>query len=231
MVISDIPDFMRTILLPGLLTLLLISCKEKAALVTETIFYFREPQPQDDSEIGHIPSKYIGDYRFGDHSILHVEKNVIWSEFPHEEEVSREVFDSLKKESVYRNGVWILKDTGLEIRVTPRDTTFLFNYKYADTSFTLGSDTKVKRIHGSLVISVKDSIFWNVQLLQKSHDTLYLKGFYNKSDYSMAKQIVKDVKANADTTMVTLNPTRKEFISILRNSKQLDGQSFKRIKS
>lgn len=223
---------MRTILVPSLLALLLTSCKEKAAEpIVETLFYYKGPQPQDDSEIGHIPSKYIGDYRIGDHSILHVEKNVIWSEFPQEQEVSRAVFDSLKKESVYRNGMWILKDTGLQIRVTPRDTTFLFNYKYADTSFNLGRNTKVKRIHGSLVISVKDSIFWNVRLLQKSHDTLYLKGFYNKSDYSMAKRIIKDVKANADTTMVTLNPTRKEFISILRNSKQLDGQSFRRIKS
>lgn len=220
---------MRALFITILLILFLTSCKDKAA-EPPVAFYFSGPQPQGDSEISRIPSKYTGNYRIGDNGILHIEKNVIWNEYPRQTEISRAEFDSLKAECQFRNGAWIMKDTGMQFRVTQRDSIFLVNYKYTDTSFILGPDTKAKRIHGSLVISEKDSIVWNVHLLQKSHDTLYLRGFYYKDDYSMLKQIVKNVKANADTTIVTLNPTRKEFISILRNSKKLEGQSYKRIK-
>lgn len=220
---------MRALFITILLILFLTSCKDKAA-EPPVAFYFSGPQPQGDSEISRIPSKYTGNYRIEDNGILHVEKNVIWYEYPRQTEISRAKFDSLKAECQFRDGAWIMKETGMQFRVTQRDSTFLVNYKYTDTSFILGPDTKAKRIHGSLVISEKDSIVWNVHLLQKSHDTLYLRGFYYKDDYSMLKQIVKNVKANADTTIVTLNPTRKEFISILRNSKKLEGQSYKRIK-
>lgn len=214
---------MKKYLFLGLIGLVLYSCKETAK--GETEFYFDNPQPINDSELNSIPSKFIGEYSNGENEVLIVSQAAIYKQF--NAVYPKAMIDSL---GTFKNG-----------KIKANDTHEIFDAKIigdsvyisgilGDTIFKFSPTQKAKRINGDLVISHKDSLFWKTNIITLRKDSLKIKFLSDREDYSQIKPLVKSIKINEDTTVVRINPTRREFGRILKIKKFGWEQGYKKVK-
>jgi hypothetical protein len=196
-------------------SLLFASCKEHAVPVGNT-FYFSEPQPINDSELNSIPNKFIGLYVNEDSIYLNVSKRMITEESFFKFRIHKNSLDSIVDEIVRVNGKYKFK----------KETTFLedkiigdsieFSQKQIDTFFIFSDKQKAKRIKGKLVLSNKDSIYWQSKLVYLNKDVMVIKYLYSNDDLSKMDSITKIKSKQLDSTSYLISPTRVEFNSFFQ---------------
>lgn len=190
-------------------------CKESAIEFYGTNFYFMEPQPINDSELKKFPSKFRGVYQSDNNDIIEITDNYIYRQYEGVYTVSRAEFDSISKENIYEGGKLKFNDNQEVLTVQERHDSVTLKSFYRDTIFAFSQNHKAKRINGHLVLSHKDSVFWKVNILAVKNDSLKWKKLGSKTDYAFLKSYIKDITSNADTSVVKLKPTRREFSKLL----------------
>ena len=208
-----------------------VGCNKEIAEETDgTAFYFDSPQPVNDSELSSLPTKFRGDYQTGDVRLTITDK-VIYHTYHDDGKVAKSELDSLKGTVSYKDNklVWHEDDKHIVYNAKEEKDSIYYLRERIDTVFRFSERHKAKRINGQLVLSTKDSVFWQVKMLSLEKDSLKWKYFSYKSDYGLLKPVVKDISSNADTTVIRLKPTRREFGKILE-LKTLKANKYKKIK-
>lgn len=131
---------------------------------------------------------------------------------------------------VFKNGKLTTNDTHEVLAAEIKGDSIYIIGIFVDTIFKFSPVHKMKRINGNLVVSSKDSIFWRANIISLTKDSLKIKYLTDKEDYNQIKPLVKNIKTNEDTTVVKINPTRREFARILKIKKFGWEQGYKRIK-
>ncbi|WP_288982769.1 hypothetical protein [uncultured Flavobacterium sp.] len=191
--------------------LLFFSCKERAAHHIGNTYYYQEPQPIDDSELNSIPNKYLGLYVNKDSIYLNVSKRMIAEESFFKFRIHKNSLDSLSNELIKINGKYKFKNetTFLEDKII--GDSIEFSQKEIDTLFIFSDKQKAKRINGKLVISDKDSIYWQSKLVYLNKDELVIKYLYSDDDLRKLDSITKIKSKKIDSTTYVISPSRSEF--------------------
>ncbi|RZJ68852.1 MAG: hypothetical protein EOO45_14485 [Flavobacterium sp.] len=191
------------------LAMLFTSCREDAFVGLPVEYYFHSPQPDEVSELKNFPDEFIGKYTLGD-SVLIITKNAIYSEIPTVISEHKDILkDSVKQKISYRNGQ--LTTEGITFSVVEKNDSLYLSTKFTDTLFVLSKSQRAKQVDNNLILSHSDSIFWKVNILTFIKDSLKWRHLSSKEDYRELKIVVKNSKANVDTTVVKLKPTNREF--------------------
>ena len=182
---------MKNLLFLSALTLFFASCKERAAHPIGNTYYYQEPQPINDSELNSIPNKYLGLYVNEDSIYLNVSKRMIAEESFFKFRIHKNSLDSLSNELIKINGKYKFKNetTFLEDKII--GDSIEFSQKEIDTLFIFSDKQKAKRINGKLVISDKDSIYWQTKLVYLNKDELVIKYLYSDDDLRKLDSITK----------------------------------------
>lgn len=191
--------------------LLFFSCKERAAHPIGNTYYYQEPQPINDSELNSIPNKYLGLYVNEDSIYLNVSKRMIAEESFFKFRIHKNSLDSLSNELIKINGKYKFKNetTFLEDKII--GDSIEFSQKEIDTLFIFSDKQKAKRINGKLVISDKDSIYWQSKLVYLNKDELVIKYLYSDDDLRKLDSITKIKSKKLDSTTYVISPSRSEF--------------------
>lgn len=203
-----------------IISLMIISffgCRENAREISSADFYFDVPQPDGKRELGAIPRKYRGEYieESDMNRKLIINDKYIISVKSGSAIIPKDALkDSLNEDFSYRNGK-IYSGLGV-YDVTEKNDSLYLSVTFSDTLFALSASNKLKRLNGELILNRRDSLFWKINILNLRKDTLHWWWNLNsKEDYIALKSVVKNVTINADTTVVNLQPTKKEFKKIL----------------
>lgn len=190
--------------------LLFTSCKEHAVPVGNT-YYFSDPQPVNDSELNSIPNKFIGLYVNEDSIYLKVSKRMIAEERLFKFRIHKNSLDSLSNELIKINGKYKFKkeNTFLEDKII--GDSIEFSQKEIDTLFVFSDKQKAKRISGKLVLSDKDSVYWQTKLVFFDKNELTIKYLYSNNDLKKMNSITKIKSKQLDSTTYLISPTRAEF--------------------
>lgn len=202
--------------------LLFASCKETA--IGETEFYFDSPQPINDSELSTIPSKYRGQYYQANQTTLCITDSIIFKESTIAYHKSR--IDSV---GTLKNGKFTTNDNR-ETFIAEQKGDSIYLKMFRDTLFSFSSRQKAKRINGQIVLSYKDSISWYIKILSLEKDSLKIKSLMTRNDYTKLKTLVTNIKINSDTSIVNINPTRREFRKILKTKDLGYDMKYKKVK-
>lgn len=188
------------------------SCKERAAEhPIGNTYYYQEPQPINDSELNSIPNKFIGLYVNDDSTYLNVSRKLITNESFFKFRIHKNSLDSLSKELIKVNGKYKFKNetTFLEDKII--GDSIEFSQKQIDTFFIFSDKQKVKRINGKLVLSEKDSIYWQTKLVYLGKNELVIKYLYSDDDLRKMDSITKIKSKQLDSTTYLISPSRSEF--------------------
>lgn len=188
------------------------SCKERAAEhPIGNTYYYQEPQPINDSELNTIPNKYLGLYVNEDSIYLNVSKRMIAEASFFKFRIHKNSLDSLGNELIKINGKYKFKNetTFLEDKVI--GDSIEFSQKQIDTFFVFSDKQKAKRINGKLVLSEKDSIYWQSKLVYLDKDELVFKYLYSNDDLRKMDSITKIKSKQLDSTTYVISPSRSEF--------------------
>lgn len=188
------------------------SCKERAAEhPIGNTYYYQEPQPINDSELNSIPNKFIGLYVNDDSTYLNVSRKLITNESFFKFRIHKNSLDSLSKELIKVNGKYKFKNetTFLEDKII--GDSIEFSQKQIDTFFIFSDKQKVKRINGKLVLSDKDSIYWQTKLVYLGKNELVIKYLYSDDDLRKMDSITKIKSKQLDSTTYLISPSRSEF--------------------
>ena len=190
--------------------LLLASCKKNAVPVGNT-YYFSNPQPINDSELNSIPNKFIGLYMNEDSIYLNVSKRMIAEESFFKFRIHKNSLDSLSNQLIKINGKYKFKNetTFLEDKII--GDSIEFSQKDIDTFFIFSDKQKAKRINGKLVLSEKDSIYWQTKLMYLNKNELTIKYLYSDDDLRKMDSITKIKSKQLDSTTYVISPSRSEF--------------------
>lgn len=190
--------------------LLFASCKEHAVPVGNT-YYFSYPQPVNDSELNSIPNKFIGLYVNEDSIFLKVSKRMIAEERFFKFRIHKNSLDSLSNELIKINGKYKFKNetTFLEDKII--GDSIEFSQKAIDTLFVFSDKQKAKRINGKLVLSDKDSVYWQTKLVFLDKNKLTIKYLYSNNDLKKMDSITKIKSKQLDSISYLISPSRAEF--------------------
>ncbi|MBV2196601.1 MAG: hypothetical protein KUL78_08885 [Flavobacterium sp.] len=191
--------------------LLFFSCKERAAHPIGNTYYYQEPQPINDSELNSIPNKYLGLYVNEDSIYLNVSKRMIKEESFFKFRIHKNSLDSIADKLVKVNGKYKFKDEATFLEDKVIGDSIEFSQKQIDTFFVFSDKQKAKRINGKLVLSEKDSIYWQSKLVYLDKDELVIKYLYSDDDLRKMDSITKIKSKQLDSTTYVISPTRSEF--------------------
>jgi len=210
---------------------LIISCKKSDAppCADCVVLYFKNPQPDKCSELDHFPSKFKGLYINDDSTFIRIEEDRILKEYFYKTMIHRGVLDSLKKVSTIVNGKLILKDFKTEYDLKPKGDSILLTQNWIDTLFRFSLNQKAKRIDGQLILSRKDSTFWNVEFLLLEKNSIKFKNIYEKKDLKKLDSVSKIKGMMLDSISYLLKPTRSEFKKILKIKNFGYDQEFRKV--
>lgn len=187
------------------------SCKERSAHPIGNTYYYQEPQPINDSELNSIPNKYLGLYVNEDSIYLNVSKRMIVEESFFKFRIHKNSLDSIADEIVSDNGKYRFKNETTFLEDTIIGDSIEFSKKEIDTFFVFSDKQKAKRINGKLVISDKDSIYWQSKLVYLNKDKLVIKYLYSDDDLRKMDSITKVKSKQLDSTTYVIFPSRSEF--------------------
>lgn len=190
--------------------LLFTSCKEHAVPVGNT-YYFSDPQPVNDSELNSIPNKFIGLYVNEDSIYLKVSKRMIAEERLFKFRIHKNSLDSLSNELIKINGKYKFKNENTFLEDKIIGDSIEFSQKEIDTLFVFSDKQKAKRISGKLVLSDKDSVYWQTKLVFLDKNELTIKYLYSNNDLKKMNSITKIKSKQLDSTTYLISPTRAEF--------------------
>ena len=202
---------MKNLLILSAIMLFYASCKERSAHPIGNTYYFQEPQPINDSELNSIPNKYLGLYVNEDSIYLNVSKRMIVEESFFKFRIHKNSLDSIADEIVSDNGKYRFKNETTFLEDTIIGDSIEFSKKEIDTFFVFSDKQKAKRINGKLVISDKDSIYWQSKLVYLNKDKLVIKYLYSDDDLRKMDSITKVKSKQLDSTTYVIFPSRSEF--------------------
>lgn len=208
---------MKNYLILLITTLFFASCKERASEhPIGNTYYYQEPQPINDSELNSIPNKFIGLYVNEDSIYLNVSKRMIAEESFFKFRIHKNSLDSLSNELIKINGKYKFKNetTFLEDKII--GDSIEFSQKEIDTLFVFSDKQKAKRINGKLVLSDKDSVYWQTKLVFLDKNKLTIKYLYSNNDLKKMDSITKIKSKQLDSTSYLISPTRAEFKSFFQ---------------
>ena len=195
------------------------SCK-KAEAAAEPYgsfsFYFESPQPINDSELNIFPSKFKGLYMTQDSTFLRIDDDRILREYFYKFKVHRKEMDSLKSEYNLVDGKLITKDTKEKFDIKVVGDSIELSQKNTDVLYRLSYNQKAKRIDGNLVISTRDSVFWETEIVSLENNVLRFKSIYQPEDLAKLDSVTAIKGKMLDSLSYLMKPTRKEFKSILK---------------
>lgn len=205
--------------------MLLCSCKETR--LTNNV-YFEEAQPINDPELTKIPSKFIGEYFYNDSVSLNINEDNILYLSQYKVRFHKSEIDSLKDDLVYRDGKFIDKKTNVVLEDKRVGDSIEFILKDRDTIFKISNNQKVKSVKGKLILSTKDSLYWQIKMLTLDKNTITIQELSADADIEVLDSITK-IKATtiADSNYI-VKPSRREFIKILKLKKLGTRTSFKK---
>ncbi|MCD0469037.1 hypothetical protein [Flavobacterium sp. JAS] len=212
---------MKKIALILTLLIVLTSCKKADAAATEICdgcltFYFQNPQPDNDSELTSFPAKFKGLYMNSDSIFIRIEEDRILKEYFIKFKVHKLKMDSLRSEYDLVGGKLITKDTKDKFDVKVVSDSIELSRKIIDTLFRFSLNQKAKRINGQLVLSTRDSVFWNIQTIALEKNILKIKHIYLKEDLKKLDSVTVIKGRMLDSTSYLIKPTRREFKDILK---------------
>ena len=182
-------------------------------------FYFENPQPINNSELNSFPSKFKGLYMSPDSTFLRIESDRILREYFFKFKVDRKEMDSLKSEYDLVDGKLITKDTKNKFDIKIVGDSIEVSQKITDTLYRLSYNQKVKRIEGYLVLSTRDSIFWEIEMISLEKNVLKFKSIYLPEDLQKLDSVTSIKGKMLDSLSYLIQPTRKEFKNILKTKK------------
>lgn len=222
---------MKKIILILVLIIVLTSCRKADAPACEDClaFYFENPQPNNDSELTGFPAKFKGLYMNSDSIFIRIEEDRILREYFYTDIIHKKVLDSLKEDYNIINGKLVIKEFKAEYNLKPKGDSILLTRKMIDTLFRFSLNQKAKRINGQLVLSRRDSIFWNVQFLLIEKNTIKFKKIYEKEDLKKLDSITAIKGKMLDSISYLIKPTRREFKDILKIKKLGTDQEYDKV--
>ncbi|KFF05934.1 hypothetical protein [Flavobacterium reichenbachii] len=212
---------MKNIFILLVLIIIFDSCKKADAAATElcddcVTFYFENPQPDNDSELNGFPSKFKGLYMNNDSTYIRIEEDRILSEYFYKFKVHKNYLDTLKQGFDLINNQLIDKETHEKWISTQKGDSLELSKINIDTLFRFSLNQKAKRINGQLVLSTRDSIFWNIKTIALEKNILKIKRIYRLTDLTKLDSITSIKGKELDSISYLIKPTRREFKNILK---------------
>lgn len=137
--------------------------------------------------------------------------------------------DSLKSEYDLVDGELITKDTKEKFDVFKKGDSIELVKKSIDTLFRLSYNQKIKRIDGHLVLSIRDSVFWKIEIVSLEKNVLKFKNIYSPEDLKKLDSVT-DIKGKMlDSLSYLIKPTRKEFKNILKTKNLGDDRQYTKV--
>ncbi|MBS7253098.1 hypothetical protein [Flavobacterium branchiicola] len=196
----------------------LISCKKADYPACEDCmnFYFENPQPDKDSELDRFPKKFRGLFMNTDSTFIRIEEDRILKEYFWKFKIHKLTLDSTKAEYEIVEGKLITKDTRDSFGMFPKGDSIELIQKHIDTLFRFSFYEKAKRIDGHLILSRKDSLFWNAQFISIDKNILKFKNLYDLKDLKKLDSVTKIKAKNLDSISYLIKPTITEFKKIFK---------------
>jgi hypothetical protein len=209
---------MKKIILLVVLGILSFSCKKIRMRPCPDcfIFYFENPQPENDSEMDHFPNRFRGLYKDKDSAFLRIEEDRIIYQYFWKYKIHKIEFDSIKQEFEIIGNQVLNKASNEKSLIKVKGDSVEFTKIAIDTFFRLSYYQKLKRIDGQLVLSTKDSIFWKTQFLSLKNNTLKIKEIYLPGDLKKLDSVTVIKGKMLDSMSYLIKPTRREFKSMLK---------------
>ncbi|MBB4803224.1 hypothetical protein HNP37_003299 [Flavobacterium nitrogenifigens] len=195
------------------------SCKKADAEATPLnsyTFYFENPQPINDSELNSFPPKFQGLYKTADSNFLRITDDRILKEYYFKLKVHRKELDSQKSEYDLVDGKLITKDTKDKYDVLKIGDSIELSQTITDTLYRLSYNQKLKRISGQLVLSTRDSVFWEMEVISLEKNILKFKHIFLQEDLKRLDSVTQTKGQMLDSLSYLIKPTRKEFKNILK---------------
>ena len=207
--------FMKKNIFTLLFLVLLFCCKRAEFPISENNYLFENSQPINDSELNKIPSKFQGKFMSQDSSYLNIDAYCVYNEYYNKFKINKTKLDSLKSEFEITDKKFINKDLDKAFDYRILKDSIELSEKIIDTIFVISDNQKAKRIDGQLILSFKDSIFWNIKMISIQKNNLKIKQLSNFSDLKKLDSITKIKSKSIDSTSILIKPSRREFKKII----------------
>jgi hypothetical protein len=137
--------------------------------------------------------------------------------------------DSLKSEYNLVDGKLITSDTKNKFDIKVVGDSIELSQKFEDTLYRLSYNEKVKRINGQLILSTRDSLFWQIEMVSLEKNVLKFKSIYLPEDLRKLDSITAIKGKMLDSLSYLIKPTRKEFKNILKIKKLGNDREYTKI--
>jgi len=224
---------MKKIILIIVIIAFSISCK-KADATAEcvegcAVFYFENPQPDNDVELDRFPNKFRGLYVNNDSTFIRIDKDRIMKEYFYKFKIHKLTLDSTKTEYQIVDGKLIANDTKEKYDMNPIGDSIELIKKNIDTLFRFSLYQKAKRIDGQLILSRKDSIFWKIRFVSLDKNILKFKNLYDLKDLKKLDSATKIKAKKLDSISYLMKPARSEFKKIFKIKHLGYNQEYKKV--
>lgn len=178
--------------------------------------YFENPQPDNDSELDRFPRRYRGIYKNEDSTFLKIDEDRIVVKYFGKSMIHKNELDSMKSEFlIYKNKI-IRKDSKEIVSLNRKGDSLELLETFLDTIFRFSYNQKAKLIDGQLILSTRDSIFWDIDFLSLNKNQLKLKDIYLPTDLKKLDSVTRIKARVIDSMSYLIKPTRREFRQLLK---------------
>ena len=214
-----------------IIIMFLVSCKKVRIRPCPDcfVFYFENPQPENDTELDHFPVRYRGLYINKDSSFLIIKEDRMIFKYFGTYKIHKTEFDSIKQDFEIIGNQLTNKISKEKLLMHIQGDSIEFKETYLDTFFRLSYYNKLKRIDGQLVLSTKDSIFWTTEIMSLNNKALKIKEIYFPEDLKKLDSITVIKGEKLDSMSYLIKPTRTEFKKILKIKKLGTDQEYVKI--
>ena len=192
-------------------------------------FYFESPQPDNDVELDRFPHKFRGIYKNEDSTFLKIDEDRIIATYFAKYKIHKSEIDSMKSDYLIFKNKIIRKDSKQSIYMSSKGDSLELTEVYLDTIFRFSYNQKVKRINGQLILSTRDSIFWDIEFLSLEKNRLKFKNIYLPDDLKKLDSVTSIKAKMIDSMSYLIKPTRKEFKNILKIKNLGYDQEYKKV--
>jgi len=210
---------MKKVILILTIITFIVSCKKADACTDCLTFNFENPQPDNDSELDRFPNKFRGLYKNQDSVFIRIEEDRILREQFHKNTIHKLALDSVKDEYDIIDGKLTMKEFKIKYDIKPKGDSIELIQKIIDTLFRFSYNQKAKRINGQLVLSRRDSVFWNVEFISMTKNQIKFKKMNLPQDLKHLDSLTAIKSKMLDSLSYLIRPTRSEFKKILKIEK------------
>jgi len=158
----------------------------------------------------------LEDYIKMNSTFLKIDEDRIIAKYFIKSKIHKNELDSLKSSFYIFDNKIVSKDTKQNIYLHTKGDSLELVESFLDTIFRFSYYQKAKLIDGQLILSSQDSIFWNIQFLSVSTNTIKLKNIYLPADLKKLDSVTAIKAQVIDSISYLIKPTRREFKNILK---------------